>query len=191
MRFARFLSVILLGFALQSPAAQAQQANTGVSAGAIVVIDSTALFEQSLFGQRVNAEREARTAVLLAENRQIVSDLAEEEKQLTEKRETMAPEEFRVLAAEFDQRAEEVRRLQDQKEQDIIQYIEEERGRFLREIEPVLERVLRERGAGLVLEKRFTFASRSSLDVTQRALQLSDAILQDGSIDNAIDESPN
>lgn len=179
MRFA-LLFVALLACGPLVTAAQAQQATTGLSAGNIVVIDSDALFEGSLFGQRVLAEQEARTAVLLAENRQVAADLAQEEQALTEQRETMDAEAFRALAEAFDIKVEDIRAVQNQKEQDIIQYIESERVRFFQELVPVLERILRERRAGLVLEKRFTFASRGDLDVTQQTLQLSDSILKDG-----------
>ncbi len=191
MRLALTLFVGLMSFGPLAPASQAQQTNTGGISNEVLVIDFETLFELSLFGQRVLAEQEARTAILRAENRQVAAELAEEEQSLTDARDSMPADEFRLLADAFDARAEEIRAQRNEKEQEIIRFIQDERERFVSEVSPIVTRIMSERGAGIVLERRFAFASRSSLDVTQRALQLSDAILQDGSIDNAIDESPN
>ncbi len=191
MRFALALFVGLMSFWPLAPASQAQQTNSGGLSNEVLVIDFETLFELSLFGQRVLAEQEARTAILRAENRQVAAELAEEEQSLTDARDSMPADEFRLLADAFDARAEEIRAQRNEKEQEIIRFIQDERERFVSEVSPIVTRIMSERGAGIVIERRFAFASRSSLDVTQRALQLSDAILQDGSIDNAIDESPN
>lgn len=159
--------------------AVAQQVSA-TSPSPIVIIESDRLYEQSLFSQRVQQEQEARKAVLLAENRQIAAELAEEEKRLTEQRNSMEASDFRLLADAFDNRVEEIRRIQDEKERDIIRFAEEERIRFFQELVPVLERILNERGASIVLEKRSTFASSSALNVTDRTLAIANGLLGDG-----------
>lgn len=159
----------------------AQQVSSTVPSP-IIIIESDRLYEQSLFSQRVRQEQDARKAVLLAENRQIAAELAEEEKRLTEQRTTMEATDFRKLADAFDSRVEEIRSIQDDKELQIIRFAEEERIRFFQELVPVLERILNERGASIVLEKRTTFASSSALNVTDRTLAIANGLLGDGAV---------
>ncbi|MGH1445682.1 MAG: OmpH family outer membrane protein [Cognatishimia sp.] len=159
----------------------AQQVSSTVPSP-IIIIESDRLYEQSLFSQRVRQEQDARKAVLLAENRQIAAELAEEEKRLTEQRSTMEATDFRKLADAFDSRVEEIRSIQDDKELQIIRFAEEERIRFFQELVPVLERILNERGASIVLEKRTTFASSSALNVTDRTLAIANGLLGDGAV---------
>ncbi|MDO6725501.1 OmpH family outer membrane protein [Cognatishimia sp. 1_MG-2023] len=159
----------------------AQQVSSTVPSP-IIIIESDRLYEQSLFSQRVRQEQNARKAVLLAENRQIAAELAEEEKRLTEQRTTMEATDFRKLADAFDSRVEEIRSIQDDKELQIIRFAEEERIRFFQELVPVLERILNERGASIVLEKRTTFASSSALNVTDRTLAIANGLLGDGAV---------
>ncbi len=159
----------------------AQQVSSTVPSP-IIIIETDRLYEQSLFSQRVRQEQDARKAVLLAENRQIAAELAEEEKRLTEQRSTMEATDFRKLADAFDSRVEEIRSIQDDKELQIIRFAEEERIRFFQELVPVLERILNERGASIVLEKRTTFASSSALNVTDRTLAIANGLLGDGAV---------
>lgn len=159
----------------------AQQVSSTVPSP-IIIIESDRLYEESLFSQRVRQEQDARKAVLLAENRQIAAELAEEEKRLTEQRSTMEATDFRKLADAFDSRVEEIRSIQDDKELQIIRFAEEERIRFFQELVPVLERILNERGASIVLEKRTTFASSSALNVTDRTLAIANGLLGDGAV---------
>ncbi len=71
---------------------------------AVIVIDQERLFQDSLFGRRITAELEERSAELAAENRAIEAELIAEERDLTVRRSELEPEEFRALADAFDEK---------------------------------------------------------------------------------------
>lgn len=177
---------IAVGMLILPIAAMAQP--TGLPASSVLIIDSERLFAQSAFGQRVLAEQQAEAAVLAAEYRRIEAELSEEERALTEQRPGMEPGDFRKVADAFDERVESIRATQEQREVDLVQRGEAERQRFFSELGPVLETVLRESGATVVLEKRTVFASSSALDVTDRILAQADLMLGDGAVEPSQDE---
>ena len=163
---------------------QADAQSRPLPPSSVLIIDSERLYAESAFGKRVLAEQQAEAAVLAAEYRRIEAELREEEQMLTEKRSEMSPEDFRMVADAFDTRVEEIRETQQQRENDLIALGDSERQRFFAQLGPVLEAVLRESGALVVLEKRTVFASSSALDVTDRVLEQADLIIGDGTVEN-------
>lgn len=170
--------IFVIGMVFMPVAATAQ--GQVVPGNSILIIDSERLYEDSRFGQRANAELQAETAVLAAENRRIEAELIEEEQELTRKRPDMSPEDFRKFADAFDARVRNIREVQQQRELDLVRAREEERQRFFAQLKPVLEAVLREGGAVVVFEKRSVFASSSSLDVTDRVIAEANEMIGDG-----------
>ncbi len=182
--FALLLGVSLLG--LTTTFAVGQQSRS-IAASPILIIDSQRLYAESTFGQRVQQEQEASIAILSAENRKIEAELAAEEQQLTEKRATMLPADFRKVADAFDQRVQEIREIQDGKEIEIARAVDSERSRFFQSLGPVMDSVLRESGAVLIMEKRSTFAHSQALLITDLVLSRINQTLGDGSIDTIDD----
>jgi len=168
----------MIGMAFMPIILEAQAAP--VPNSSILIVDRERLYEQSAFGQRVIAERDAEVAVLAAEYRRIEAELTEEERILTDKRPTMAAEEFRKLADAFDERVEEIRDLQQIREIEIATKSEAEQRRFFEEIQPVVGIVMRESGAQLMLEIRDIFAHNRALDVTDQMILQANVILGDG-----------
>lgn len=160
-----------------------------ISNTSVLIIDSERLYAESLFGKRANAEIQAETAVLAAENRRIAAELTEEERALTKQRPDMSPEDFRRVADAFDERVEGIRNEQQQREVDLVQTREAERQRFFSNLEPVLETVLSDSGAVVLLEKRSVFASSNALDVTDQVIAQADLILGDGAAEDADTET--
>lgn len=146
----------------------------------ILTIDSERLFAESAFGRRTVEEFEARGAALAAENRRIEEELAAEEQALTEQRATMEPADFRALADAFDAKVQNTRRTQDAKTRELNQGFEERRGVFLTAAAPVLEGLMRDSGAAVIMEKRSVFLSSNAIDVTRAAIERLDAVLGDG-----------
>lgn len=143
----------------------------------ILTIESDRLFVESDFGRRVAAEIEADQSVLLAENRKIEANLAAEEKRLTDIRKTMEPEDFRAVADAFDKRVQEIRTVQDGKARTISEKGDQERKVFIQAARPVLVELLRESGAGMILERRSILVSVDAIDITDKAiLRLNQAI---------------
>lgn len=152
----------------------------GVPLSGVLTLRSDVLFSDSAFGRRVAREIDAEGAVLTAENRRIEAELRAEEQELTERRKIMEPEDFRRLADAFDQKVQEIRRVQDAKLEDINRMRDDARREFLTVSLPILQEIMRESGAGAILEKSTVLLSADAADITQLAIQRVDAILGDG-----------
>jgi len=143
---------------------------TDLQQGLVLTIDSERLFLASDFGQRVVAEVEAAGNDLAAENRRIEAELAEAEQELTDMRATMTPEAFRPLADAFDTRVQTTRQAQAAKSRALNAQLDQEREVFLNAAGPVLEVLMQELGASVVLERRTVFISTNSSDITAEAV---------------------
>ncbi|MEO0666805.1 MAG: OmpH family outer membrane protein [Pseudomonadota bacterium] len=146
----------------------------------ILTIDSERLYRDSAFGQRVLSEIEARTRALTEENQKLEAELEAEEQALTEQRDSLTPEEFRALADAFDARVQSIRRERDARNQENIELLDENQERFLRAALPVLEAIMRDVGAAVVLEVRSVFVSANAIDITDRAIAEINAAVGDG-----------
>lgn len=146
----------------------------------ILTIESERLYAQSAFGQRVAREIEAEGAVLAAENRRIEAELTVEEKELTEKRAEMEADAFRVLADAFDEKVQNIRRTQDAKARTLSQRNEADRLEFINAAGPVLEVLMRDAGAAVILERRSVFLSANTIDITDDAILRMNAAIGDG-----------
>lgn len=157
---------------------QAQQ--LGVPQTPVLTIVSDDLFAKSAFGQRVAAELEAESAILAAENSRIEAELSAEELELTERRPAMEVTEFRALADAFDQKVRETRQVQLSKARALTQKADLARGEFWEFALPVLETMMRDAGASVVLERSSVILSSGSTDITDLAISRIDAALGDG-----------
>ncbi len=143
----------------------------------ILTIDSDRLFDNSAFGLSIIAEFEALGAELAKENRRIEEELSREERELTDVRPTMSPQEFRALADTFDAKVQETRRTQDAKSRDLNAKLEDRRVVFLNAAAPILEQLMREAGAAVILERRSIFIGSNAVDITQIAIERLNAVL--------------
>lgn len=149
----------------------------------ILTIDSDRLYRGSAFGQRVALEVDTRTRDLSEENRTLEAELEAEEQALTDQRADLAPEDFRALADAFDARVQAIRREREAQSREIAALLDSSRGRFLQAAAPILEDIMREAGAGVVLEVRGVFISANAIDITDRAITRIDAAIGDGGPD--------
>ena len=159
--------------------ATAQQ--LGAVRSSFLTIELERLFAESQFGKRIASEIETASIALAKENRQIESRLEKEEQDLTKRRETMTPAEFRDLADKFDAKVQEIRRVQDGKVRELNQRRELSRGLLLRSARPILEQLMRDSGAAIVLERSNVFLSANAIDITDLAIVRIDARIGDGS----------
>jgi len=173
------LLLALAALILAPGAGSAQQ--IGLPNTAILTIETDRLFAGSAYGQRIANEIEADSAVLAAENRRIEAELTAEEQDLTERRPEMEPEAFRALADAFDEKVQSIRKTQDAKARTLNQRADKARVEFLRAARPVLETLMRESGAGVILERGSVFLSSNATDITDLAISRIDAAIGDGS----------
>lgn len=148
----------------------------------VLTIDSDRLFEDSKFGRQTVEDIEQIGAALAAENRQIEEELTVEEKRLTDLRPTMDPAQFRALADAFDAKVQETRRRQDAKSRELNASLESRRVVFLNAAAPVLEQLMREAGAAVVLERRTVFISSNAVDITELAIERLNLVLDEAVI---------
>jgi Skp family chaperone for outer membrane proteins len=175
----RFIAAGLIALGLgATPALQAQQ--LGLPQSSILTIASDRLFSESAFGQRIAAEIEEDSAVLSAENREKEAELTAEEQDLTDRRAGMDPDDFRTLADAFDAKVQMIRTTQDNKARALGLRRDEARSAFFDAARPVLASVMRETGAGVILERSSVFLSANATDITDIAIERMNAEIGDG-----------
>ncbi|UWR20886.1 OmpH family outer membrane protein [Sulfitobacter sp. S190] len=180
-QLAAVLAFVMAGASLGTPAiTQPLEQGRSVVRSPVLTVDSERLFLESAFGVRVANEVERLGNDLARENREIEAQLASEEQDLTDRRATMAPEDFRPLADAFDARVQDTRQEQAAKGRALNQRLDTERGVFLQAAAPVLERLMIEAGAAVILEKRTVFLSLNSVDITSDAIAELDKTLGEG-----------
>lgn len=164
--------------ALSAPLASAQ--SSAPASPIILTLDEERLFRDSQFGKAILARQEAAAQALTAENRQIEAALEAEERGLTDQRATMTREAFQPLSEAFNIKVEGIRRAQDTKTRALNRQFDEERQRFFGAVRPVLARVMQDRGAVAIIDKRAVFVGFEDLDITAAAVAALDATLGDG-----------
>lgn len=178
IRRAGFRFLLILGVMCAPLAVPAQ--TYSVVNSTVLTIDQGILFQSTQFGKRVTNELETERQRLLEIKRQIETDLAAEERDLTEKRKTLPSDKFRSLAEAFDEKVQAIRAAQDQKTSEFNQNFERERAKFLRLIIPVLGSLMNDRGAVIVLNRRDVLISANSIDITEESIKRIDAAIGDG-----------
>ena len=151
------------------------------AAGRTLVVDTLQLFNKSQFGIRAAQQLEIQGAQLAEENKGKEIALSEEEKQLTALRATMTAEKFRILADEFDQKVQTTRAEQLAKTQALSTQIETQRNTFLNAAAPILQALMLDVGATVLLERRNVVLSTNTADITAIAIAQIDGVLGDGS----------
>lgn len=136
----------------------------------VLTIDQDRLFTETRLGAETSAELERQAQDLAAENTEIENALIAEESDLTERRATMPPEEFRVLADAFDERVQRLRAEQDEKARQLNRLRDEARAEFFNEIAVILSDIVREKGALVVIDRRDVFLSADRIDITDEAI---------------------
>ncbi|OYU18421.1 MAG: hypothetical protein CFE34_10680 [Rhodobacteraceae bacterium PARR1] len=149
-------------------------------ASAVLVLDQDRLFGESRFGKAVLARHQQAIEALQTENRRIETALEAEERDLTERRSKLPAKEFQTLAADFDAKAEGIRKAQTAKSDDIKARLDAEQRRFVQTVRPVLNDLMREVGALVIIDSRAVIYSQTGVDVTGSAIARLDAVLGDG-----------
>ena len=146
----------------------------------IVTLDKDRLFEGSRMGRAILARFQAASDLLIAENRRLEAALEEEERQLTERRKTLTPEEFRGLAQEFDTRVTELRTAQDAKSRALTRSRETDQQRFFEATVPILGQLMADLQAVAIIDRAAIILSFDKLDITDLAIARLDEALGDG-----------
>jgi len=95
----------------------------------------------------------------------------------------MKPAQFRLLADAFDEKVQRTRAEQAAKNRALSEALDLERERFLSAAAPVLEQLMRNSDAAVILERRRVFVSSSVIEVTDEAIALLDEAIGTGLTD--------
>lgn len=159
----------------------------GLQVAPLLTVDQERLFTDSQWGQRAQRELEEKGSKIEAENERLAQQLSDEEAELTEKRETLDPAEFRKQAEAFDARATEIRRQRAQVVQELSARAEADRNNFYRAALPVMGEVMQARGAVAVLDRRTVFVSLDAIDITDELIAALDERIGEGTAPEAPD----
>ncbi len=150
-------------------------------AAPILLIDQEQLFQRSLYGQSLRKQLGEKTLAAEAESRRIDAELEQEERDLTDKRAAMTPEDFAPLAAAFDKKVQGLRAERDAAAESLRRQEAEGRRAFFAAAAQVIGDYMVERGAVAVMDKSAIIVSLVNLDVTGEVVSRIDAVLGDGS----------
>jgi|GEM_PF-2582772 len=147
---------------------------------AVLTVDQEAMYRQSRWGMRAQAELAAQSRQVAADNDRAFADLVADEDALTAARATLPPEEFRTRAARFDERVTAVRQEREAARNALSDMADLDRALFFQAAAPVLGRVMTARGALVVLDQRTVLIADERIDVTAATIAALDAELGDG-----------
>ncbi|MBL8563380.1 MAG: OmpH family outer membrane protein [Gemmobacter sp.] len=177
----RSLALAALFLAGSGAGALAQPLPTAASPpSGVAVLSQDQLFSGSAFGKALLARDEAARRVLQAENQRLDAALEAEERDLTARRASMAPQEFAALASAFDAKVKGIRAAQEAKVRDLAREADLGRQTFADAARPVLEALMRETGATVLLDRSTVVMLRDGADLTASAIARIDAVLGDG-----------
>lgn len=166
----RVLSAVSLGLAVLLAPPVAAQTGLSQPQSTILVIESERLFLETEFGQASLRAIDDQARRLAAESREIDAQLIEEERALTEARPTLEPEEFRARADAFDERVLRLRRERDEASTQLGRARDEAETILRNAALPVLAKIVLDRGAVAVFERREVFIVDDSIDITDEAI---------------------
>ena len=103
-----------------------------------------------------------------------------EEESLVELRKTLAADEFRKLAVEFDERANAIRKERAALENTLFELRDENINKLLQLSVPFLQEIMLSYKASVIIDRRNIVLSNPMVDITDKAIELINGKLGDG-----------
>lgn len=132
----------------------------------VLVIDLDRAYKSSKLGQSIRKNFEIENQSFNEENNIILESLKKEEIKLTEDRESLSPEDFAKAAEAFDAKAVAIRSVRLEKIRIVDQDFQGLKPLFFRKIKPIIEKIMREYDASVILEKNSVIWGLASIDIT-------------------------
>ena len=159
----------------------AQDTKVGeVRVSSVLTIDISRIARETQYGQRVFKDFEKAQSELVENNTTIQNNLEAEEQSLVELRKTLAADEFRKLALEFDDRANSIRKERSELENTLFETRDEKISELLRLSIPFLQEIMLSYKANVIVDRRNVVLSNPMIDITEKAIKLIDDNLGDG-----------
>lgn len=147
--------------------------------GSILILDQPSLLTRSKLGQAILSLEQSEQAAILEAGHQVTQQLENEEADLTQQRATLTPDEFRVLADAFNDKAEAARASQNAIDAAQLARVENRRRAFFQFIGPQLAEMMQRFGASAIFERRSVLLFDKNLDITQETIALLDAAYEE------------
>ena len=148
-----------------------ESSKNNLLASSILVLSQDDLFQKSNPGKEIMKIFEEKQTALFLEAREIEQKFILEERDLTEKRLDLKPEEFQLLADEFDQRVEAIRKFRAEKDRSLQKNFNLWKKNFVQLVLPLVRNIMRESGAVAVLDTGSRgFVYDQKIDITQRLI---------------------
>ena len=132
----------------------------------ILVVDLDRAYQSSKFGKSIRKNFGLENQSFNEENDAILESLKQEEIKLTEERQNLSPEEFSKAAEAFDKKAVAIRAVRLEKIRLVDKKFQELKPLFYNQIRPIIEKIMREYDASIILEKNTVIWSLASIDIT-------------------------
>lgn len=145
----------------------------------ILVIDLDRAYKSSKFGQLIRKNFELENQSFNEENEAILDSLKQEEIKLTNDRDSLSPEDFLKAAKAFDKKAVEIRAVRLEKIRIVDQKFQELKPLFFNQIRPIIEKIMSEYNASIILEKNSVIWSLVSIDITNLIVERVDEAFMD------------
>ena len=166
--------LIVLWVLLSAGFVQAQEAFPTYQSAMILIVNQDALFSGTALGQDILQREQEERDALIEISRAIGERFVQEEKDLTEQRDRLSPEDFRGLADAFDDKVVKARADQEADDARLLANIEARRRAFFQSIAPVLAGILRRYNAVAIIDRRSVLLFDRNLDITSEAIELLD-----------------
>ena len=140
-----------------------------------LIINQERLLSGSRAGQQLLAAEERERDKLRTEARALDASFEAEERQLTERRLTLKPEEFRALADAFDARVVQARRDQDARASALADEFEQRRRQFYGRVAPLLVSLMDRYRAKAIFDETTVLVADQSLNITEAVIAEIDA----------------
>ena len=159
----------------------AQDTKVGeVRVSSVLTIDISRIARETQYGQRVFKDFEKAQSELVENNTTIQNNLEAEEQSLVELRKTLAADEFRKLAVEFDERANSIRKERAELENTLFEKRDENISELLKLSVPFLQEIMLNYKATVIVDRRNIVLSNPMIDITEKAIELINDNLGDG-----------
>ena len=143
----------------------------------LFTVDMSKLFRSSDFGKDIISANNKARQELQNENEELESKLLLEEKELSEQRKILSPDEFRPKALEFDRKVSIIRSEQGEKEVNLKNKARKQESEFYKKIYPLLYELLLAQGGLVLIDQRNVILWDSSVDITDDAIKLINQVL--------------
>lgn len=142
----------------------------------IRLVSQERLLRDAVIARRLQEAEQRMTEKLQAQIDQTKEALAEEEAELARLRAELPPEDFQARIENFDERMRMARQLTQERAAALQRGFQDARAIVAAAIPGVMEQLRRETGATVILNADHALAADPALDLTERAVQLFDAV---------------